>query len=88
MLEKGEVIPNKYLKPQKGAKIAKGVQRKFSAEGTVTKRMPDCCPRVQIKNPPLELDEAPLPLDSSIRDFQKGKAGYVADALEQPLLLP
>jgi len=30
---------------------------------------------------------APLPLDSSIRDFQKGKVGYVASALEQPLLL-
>ena len=36
----------------------------------------------------LELDGALLPLDSSIKDFQKGKRGYVADALEQPLLLP
>ena len=43
---------------------------------------------VQIWNPSLVLDGALLPLDSSIRDFQKGKAGYVADALEQPLLLP
>ena len=34
------------------------------------------------------LDRALLPLDSSIRNFQKGKVGYVADALEQPLLLP
>ena len=34
------------------------------------------------------LDRAPLPLDSSIRDFQKSKAGYVANKLEQPLLLP
>ena len=34
------------------------------------------------------LDGAPLPLDSSIRDFQKGKVGYVANALEQSLLLP
>ena len=33
-------------------------------------------------------DGAPLLLDSSIRDFQKGKAGYVDDTLEQPLLLP
>ena len=36
----------------------------------------------------LKLDGALLPLNSSIRDFQKGKAGYVANALEQPLLLP
>ena len=34
------------------------------------------------------LNGSPLPLHSSIRDFQKGKAGYVANALEQPLLLP
>ena len=43
---------------------------------------------VQIWNPSLVLDRALLPLDSSIRNFQKGKVGYVADALEQPLLLP
>ena len=43
---------------------------------------------VQIWNPSLVLDRALLPLDSSIINFQKGKVGYVADALEQPLLLP
>ena len=47
----------------------------------------ECHPRVPIWNPSLKLDGAPLPLDSSIKDFQKEKAGYVADALEQPLLL-
>ena len=46
-----------------------------------------CHPRVLIWNLSLKLDGAPLPLDSSIRDFQKEKAGYVANALEQPLLL-
>ena len=45
-------------------------------------------PRVQTWNPSLVLNRSPLPLDSSIRDFQKGKVGYVANALEQPLLLP
>ena len=33
------------------------------------------------------LDRAPLPTDAFIRDFQQGKAGYVANALEQALLL-
>lgn len=32
--------------------------------------------------------EPPLLMDSSIKDFQKGKASYVANALEQPLFLP
>ena len=33
------------------------------------------------------LDRSPFPANSSIRDFQKGKAGYVVDAIEQALLL-
>ena len=34
------------------------------------------------------LDGSPLSTNSSIKDFQKGKAGYVADVVEQALLLP
>ena len=38
----------------------------------------------------LVLDGAPLPSDASIRDFQGGggKAGYMANSMEQALLLP
>ena len=36
----------------------------------------------------LELDGAPLPSDASIKDFQGGKAGYMANSVEQALLLP
>lgn len=34
------------------------------------------------------LDRAPLPADASIRDFQQESAGYVAEVVEQALLLP
>ena len=34
------------------------------------------------------VDGAPLLVDASIRDFQGGKAGYIANAVEQALLLP
>ena len=34
------------------------------------------------------LDKALLPTNASIRDFQHGKVGYVANAVEQALLLP
>jgi len=34
------------------------------------------------------LDRSPLPANSSIRDFQHRKAKYVADAVEQALILP
>ena len=36
----------------------------------------------------MELDGAPLLSDASIRDFQQGTAGYVANAVQQSLLLP
>ena len=39
-------------------------------------------------NPRLELDGVAVPWSSSIREFQKGHASYVAKALESPLLLP
>ena len=32
------------------------------------------------------MDGAPIPWDASVREFQKGRAGYIAEALEQPLL--
>ena len=34
------------------------------------------------------LDGAPLPTSASIRDFRGGMAGYMADVVEQALLLP
>ena len=36
----------------------------------------------------MEVDGAPLLEDASIWDFQRGITGYVADAVEQSLLLP
>lgn len=85
--EEGEVVPFKELEPQKGAKLAKGAQRKSSSERVITKWVSDHRSRVPVWNPLLELDDAPLPLDSSIQDFQKEKASYVVDALLRPLLL-
>ena len=39
-------------------------------------------------NPRLELDGTTVPWSSSIREFQRGHAHYVAEALKRPLLLP
>ena len=36
----------------------------------------------------LEMNGAPIPWGASVREFQKGRAGYIAEALEQPLLRP
>lgn len=40
----------------------------------------------QALNPWLELDGAAISWSSSIREFQRGYAHYVAEALKQPLL--
>ena len=41
-----------------------------------------------IWSPWLEVDEAPIPWGASVREFQKGRVGHIAEALKQPLLLP
>ena len=41
-----------------------------------------------IWSPKLEVDGVPIAWDSSIRHYHEGYAGHVAEALEQPLLLP
>lgn len=49
---------------------------------------PRCTFKTPCKPPWLELEGAAIPRYSSIREFQKGHAHYLAEALEQPLLLP
>ena len=50
--------------------------------------------RVELRVPPriwspkLELDGVAIPYTASVREYNKGRAGYIADALEQPVLLP
>ena len=39
-------------------------------------------------SPKLEVDGAPIAWDASFRHYRGGHAGHVAEALEQPLLLP
>ena len=39
-------------------------------------------------SPVLEVDGAPIAMDASLRHFRGGHAGQMAEALQQPLLLP
>ena len=41
-----------------------------------------------IWSPRLEVDRAPIPWGASVRELQEGRAGHIAEALDQPLLLP
>ena len=48
------------------------------------------CQGLSLESPSesLMLYRSPLPIDAFIRDSQQGKVGYVANAVEQALLLP
>ena len=39
-------------------------------------------------SPKLEVDGVAIPYTASVREYNKGRAGYIAKALEQPVLLP
>ena len=34
------------------------------------------------------MDRAAIPYNASVREYNRGRAGYIAEALEQPVLLP
>ena len=36
----------------------------------------------------LEVDGAAIPYTTSVREYNRGRAGYIAEAIEQPMLLP
>ena len=36
----------------------------------------------------LKVDGTPIPWNALVREFQRGRAGYIAEGMEQPLLLP
>ena len=38
--------------------------------------------------PKLELDGVTIPYTASVREYNRGRAGYIAEVLEQPVLLP
>ena len=79
-----EVVRQKELKQQK---MAKGQERAFSMESREDQHVAE----MHHQNPAwgllLELDGAAIPWNSSIREFQKGHAHYLTEALEQPFFL-
>ena len=50
--------------------------------------------RAEVRMPPrtwsprLEMDGAAIPYNASIREYNRGRVSYIAEALEQPVLLP
>ena len=85
-LEEGEVGREK-AKPQKKGKETKEPKEKRTM--SVDSRDEAAIRREQRTwSPRLELDGAPISWDATLWESQRGQASFLAEALQQPLLLP
>ena len=86
-LEEGEVGPPKGSKQQKQFQDQRS-RRSNSIDSQEELLVAQVRRPTRIWSPKLEVDGVPIAWDSSIRHYYGGHAGHVAEALEQPLLLP
>ena len=86
-LEEGEVGPSKGNKQQRQSQDQRSRRSGFVDS---RKELPVAQVRrpTRIWSPKLEVDGVPIAWDSSLRHYRGGHASHVAEALEQPLLLP
>ena len=80
MVKVGKTHPSQKDEAQKVVKQAK-VRQKCAKKRSDPQIAPPAW------TPTLMLDRAPPPASASIRDFQRGMASYMADMMEQALLL-
>ena len=83
-LKEGELVPRKENKQQK---MAKDLRDKRGPSIDSRDEAEICRPQ-RPWTPRLEMDGAAIPYDASIWDAPRGHANYLAQALQQPLLLP
>ena len=87
VLEEGEIGPSKGNKQQKVAQNQRS-KRSSSVESREGPLAANVRRTPSIWSPKLELDGVPFAWDTSVRNYQGGQADHIAEALEQPLLLP
>ena len=82
-LEEGEVGPQKAKQQKKGKEPKDKRTKSIDSRDEAAHRKGQ-----RIWSPRLELDSAPIPWDATLWESQRGQASYLAEALQQPLLLP
>ena len=86
-LEKGEVGSRQGAKHQKVTREPRD-KRASSVESRDKLERAEMRMAQHTWSPRLEVDGTPIPWNASVREYQKGRTGYIAEALEQPMLLP
>ena len=86
-LEEGEVASQKGTKQQKTIRGPK--DKRFSlVDNRKEQSLAEVCLQPRTWAPRLEVDGASIPWTAFVREFQRGHSTHMAEALEQPLLLP
>ena len=86
-LEEGEVASQKGTEQQKTIKDPKD-KRSSSVDSRKEQTLAKVRPQYCTWSPQLKVDGVAIPRNAFIRDYQRGHSTHVAEALEQPLLLP
>ena len=78
------------LRQGKQQKTTRGQKSKRASSVESRKEENRAKVRVQPRtwSPKLEVDGVAIPYTASIREYNRGRAGYIAEALEQPVFLP
>ena len=84
--EEGEVVS----RPGKQQKTARGQKNKraSSVESREEENRAEVRVHLHTWSPKLEIDGVAIPYTASVRKYNRGRAGYITEALEQPVLLP
>ena len=85
--EEGEMAPSKGNKQPRQSQDQRG-RRSTSVDSRKEPPVAQVRRPTHTWSPKLEVDGVPIAYDASFRHYRGGHAGYVAEALEQPLLLP
>ena len=85
--KEGKIGPSKGNKQQRVSQDQRS-KRSSSVESREDPLVAHVRRTPRIWSPKLELDGVPIAWDTSIRNYPGGQISHVAEALEQPLLLP
>ena len=86
-LEEEEMTPSKGSKQPRQSQDQRG-RRSTSIDSREEPPLTQVHRPIRTWSPKLEVDRVPIAYDASLRHYRGGHAGHVAEALEQPLLLP
>ena len=87
-VEEGELGPSKGNKQAKQTQQEHRSRRSSSMDNREDAQVAQVRRPARTWSPVLEVDGMPIAFDATLRHYRGGYAGLLAEALEQPLLLP